>query len=123
MPRFSRFSRHLIALAAVCVMYAGPVVACVCTAQAAMEMPCCPDQQASDHSNCTLPDSVVGDVCDPVPADVLSGGSFDLSPPVAIFAGLLPLWSSARPPPVPIPTRSLTNHSPPIYLVTLRLRH
>jgi hypothetical protein len=120
----SRFSRLLVALAAVCVMYAGPVAACVCSGQAvATEMPCCPDQQP-DHSNCTLPDSQVGAACDPVPADLLSAGSLDLSAPVAISSILLPLWSAAGPPPVPIPARHQPRHSSlPIYLVTLRLRN
>src|SRR5882672_1507657 len=103
-------------------MYAGPVAACVGCAHAATEMPCCPDQ-APDHSNCALPDSQAGTVCDPVPAQLLAGGSFDLSVPVAISNAVVPLWSAARAPPVPIPIRRLANHSPPIYLVTLRLRN
>jgi hypothetical protein len=123
MLRLSRFSRLLLTLAALCVMYAGPVAACVCAMDSATDMPCCPDQQGSDQSNCIQPDAQAGTVCDPVPAHALTSVSFDLSLPAANFASPLALWSAHGPPTVPIPIRYRVPDSPPIYLVTLRLRN
>jgi len=124
MARFSRFSRLLLALAALCVMYAGPVAACVCAMDyAADEMPCCPDQQGSNQSNCNQPDAQASTVCDPVPVDAVTSVPLDSSLPVAIFASPPPLWSAHGPPRVPIPIRHRIVDSQPIYLVTLRLRN
>jgi hypothetical protein len=123
MIRCSRLSRLLIALAMFCVMYAGPVAACVCVMDSMSDMPCCPDQQGPDQSNCIQPDAQVGSVCDPVPADTLTSASFDFSVPAAIFAAPLPLWSARDPPRVPIPSTHRLPDTRPIYLTTLRLRN
>ncbi|HEX5059408.1 MAG TPA: hypothetical protein VFV99_08620, partial [Kofleriaceae bacterium] len=118
----SRLSRVLILLAAAGVAYAGPVAACLCVDGPADEMPCCPDDvQQQDHSNCPQPDSEVAVACDTVPADLLPAGTQDLSPPVAISAALPP-WAVHGPPVWSITTSPPHHHSPPIYLVTLRLR-
>jgi hypothetical protein len=122
MFRVSHVSRLLIALTALCVMYAGPVAACACAMKSATDMPCCPDQQGSDQSTCVQPDAQAGTVCAPVSADALTSVSFDFSLPAANFASPLPLWSVHGPPRVPIPIRYQTPDSTPVYLVTLRLR-
>jgi hypothetical protein len=122
MFRLTRVSRLLLALSAFCVMYAGPVAACVCAMKSATDMACCPDQQGSAHSNCIQPDAQAGTVCDPVSANALTSVSFDFSLPVANFASPLPLWSVHGPPRVPIPIRYQAPDSTPVYLVTLRLR-
>jgi hypothetical protein len=59
--------------------------------------------------------------CDPVPADVLSAGTPDLSPPIAISAALAP-WSVHGPAASAIATAPPPHDVPPIYLITLRLR-
>jgi hypothetical protein len=118
----SRFARTLILLAVAGVAYAGPVAACVCAADAMDEMPCCPDNlQHHGQSNCPQPDSGVNAVCDPAPADFLSAGSLDLSLPIAISAALR-LWFVPGPPISSIATSPSPHDSPPIYLITGRLR-
>ena len=118
----SRLSRLLILLAAAGVAYAGPVAACLCVAEPMDEMPCCPDDaQQQDHSNCAQPDSAVSAACDPVPTDLLPVGTQDLSPPIAISAALPPR-SVRGPPASSIATPPPHHDSPPIYLLTLRLR-
>ena len=121
MFRFARFSRLLLALTALCVMYAGPVAACVCAMDSATDMACCPDQQGSAHSNCIQADAQAG-TCTPVSASALTSASFDFSLPAAIFASAVPLWSAHGPPRVPIPIRYQAPDSTPVYLATLRLR-
>jgi hypothetical protein len=97
--RFSRSFNWLIAIAALCVAYAGPVAACVCAKGVPMEMPCCPDQHGSNHSNCDQPDSHAATVCSPVPAHALSSVSFDVFFPVAKlrcgFAALVRSWPAS----------------------------
>jgi hypothetical protein len=118
----ARFSRILILLAVAAVVYAGPVAACVCAAELAPEMSCCPDDaQQQDRSDCMQSDSAASAVCDPVPADLLAAGMPDLSPPIAIAAAPPP-WSVHGPPPAALATSPPPHDSPPVYLVTLRLR-
>lgn len=121
-PMLTRFTRALILLAAAGAVYAGPVAACLCVAEPMEAMPCCPDDaQQQDHSNCAQPDSELNAACDPVPADILSAGTQDLSPPIAIFGALAP-WSVHGPPVSAIATSPPPHNFPPIYLITLRLR-
>jgi hypothetical protein len=115
---FSRWSRCLIALIAFCVMYAGPVAACVCAMDSMSAMPCCPDQGPSD---CVQPDSQVSGACDPISADALTGVPFDLSPPLMMVVSLRPS-DYGGPPRVPIPARQQRSNGTPVYLATLRLR-
>jgi hypothetical protein len=122
MVHLSRISRLLVALAAFCVLYAGPVAACVCAMDSMPEMPCCPDQ-GPDVSDCAQPDAQVGSACDPLSADALTSASFDFVGLPAWVAAPIRLWSTNGPPRVPIPDRHLIRHDPPLYLVTLRLRN
>ncbi len=122
MCRLARVSRLLLALTAFCVMYAGPLAACVCAMDSAADMACCPDQPGSAHSNCIQPDAQAGTVCAPVSANALTSASFDFSLAAAIFALPAPLWSVHGPPRVPIPIRYQAPDSPQVFLVTLRLR-
>ena len=123
MFRFPRSFKWLVAVAALCVAFAGPVAACACAKGTPMEMPCCPDQHGSNQSNCDQPDAHAAAVCNPLPAHALSSVSFDVFFPAANFAAASPLWSAHGPPPVPIPHRQSVHASAPIYLVTLRLRN
>lgn len=117
----TRFVRALILLAAAGVAYAGPVTACLCVTEPMERMPCCPDDaRQQDQAPCALPDSAAAVACDPVPTDLLAAAQ-DLSPPVAVSAGLV--LPSVHGPPVSSLATSLPPHdSPPIYLTTLRLR-
>jgi len=117
----TRFSRALILLAAAGVAYAGPVAACLCVTEAMEQMPCCPDDaRQQDQAPCAQPDSAAAVACDPVPTDLLATVQ-DLSPPVAISAGLV-LPSVHGPPASSLASSPPPHDSPPIYLTTLRLR-
>ncbi len=116
----TRFARALILFAAAGVVYAGPVAACLCVADATEQMPCCPDDVRQDQAPCAQPDSAVAVACDPVPTDLLAAAQ-DLSPPVAVSAGLV-LPSVHGPPASSLATSLPPHDSPPIYLTTLRLR-
>lgn len=117
-----RFARQILILAALGVLYAGPVSACACPHQVSHSMPCCPDDMpAPDQPNCAQPaPTATYNVCDPVPADTLSAGTigFQLPPPADIYS-ILP-----APPFEPIARAPATQsfRPPPIYLITLRLR-
>jgi hypothetical protein len=100
---FSRWSRFLIALIAFCVMYAGPVAACICAMNSMSAMPCCPDQ-GPDASDCVQPDSQVSGACDPISADALTSVPFDFAPPLMVVVSL-ELSDYGGPPRVPIPAR------------------
>ena len=117
---FSRWSRCLLALIAFCVMYAGPVAACVCAMDSMSAMPCCPDQ-GPDASDCVQPDGDVSGTCDPISADALASVPFDLAPPLILVVslGLSEYGGRLR---VPIPTRHQNTNDTPVYLATLRLR-
>ena len=117
---FSRWSRCLIALIAFCVVYAGPVAACVCAMDSMSAMPCCPDQ-GPDASNCVQPDSQVSGACDPISADALTSVSFDLAPPLMLVL-LVRFSDYGGPPRVPLPTWHQASNDTPVYLATLRLR-
>jgi hypothetical protein len=117
---FSRWSRCLVALIAFCVMYAGPVAACVCAMDSMSAMPCCPDQ-GPDASDCVQPDGQVSGACEPISADALTSVPFDLAPPLLLVASLS-LSDYGGPPRVPIPTRQQEKNDTPVYLATLRLR-
>jgi hypothetical protein len=117
---FSRSYRCLIALIACCVMYAGPVAACVCAMDSMSAMPCCPDQ-APEASDCDQPDGPVGGACDPISADALTSVPFDLSPPLMLVVSVR-LSDRGGPPRVPPPTWHQKSNDTPVYLATLRLR-
>lgn len=116
---FSRSYRCLIALIAFCVLYAGPVAACVCAMDSMNAMPCCPDQ-GPDASDCAQPDSQVNRTCDPISADALTSVPFDLAPPLMLVVSVR-LSDYGGPPRVPLQTWHKTNDTP-VYLATLRLR-
>jgi hypothetical protein len=120
----SRFARVLTVLATMAVLYTGPVAACICVDEPMPEMPCCPDDpQDSDQATQMPADLASYSDCTFVPADLLPSGPQDLPPPVAISSAVPPEWWP-RAPPEPWVRRSPTRYpSPPIYLVTLRLRN
>src|SRR5512134_1479527 len=117
---FSRRSRCLIALIAFCVMYAGPVAACVCAMDSMSAMPCCPDQ-GPDAADCVQPDSQVSGACDPISADALTSVPFDLAPSLMLVTSVR-LGDCGGPPRVPLPTWHQASNNTPVYLATLRLR-
>jgi hypothetical protein len=120
----SRFARALTVLAAMAVLYAGPIAACICVDEPMPAMPCCPDDlQDSDQATQLPADLASYSDCTFVPADLLPSGPQDLPSPIAISSAIPPEWSP-RAPPEPRIHRSPTHcYSPPIYLVTLRLRN
>ena len=120
----SRFARALTVLAAIAVLYAGPIAACICVDQPMPELPCCPDDPRDSDQAAQLPADLASySGCTFVPADLLPSGPQDLPSPVAISSAIPPEWSP-RTPPEPRVRRSPTHyHFPPIYLVTLRLRN
>ena len=106
------------------ILCSGPVAACVCAEEPAPAMPCCPDDpQSLDHSKHGQPNSVIDTACDPMSADLLSAGSQDLPPPIGISSATQPPWSTHGPPSPRILALQQPYDSPPIYLVTLRLRN
>lgn len=119
-----RFARVLTVLAAMGILYSGPVAACICIDEPMPEMPCCPDDpQDSDRATHLPADLASYSNCAFVPSDLLPSGAQDLPSPVAISSAVPPEWSP-RAPPEPWVRRSLADYpSPPIYLVTLRLRN
>ena len=116
----SRSYRCLVALIAFCILYAGPVAACVCAMDSMSAMPCCPDQ-GPDASDCAQPDSQVSGACDPISASALTSVPFDLTPPLMLVVPL-GLSDYGGAPRVPIPTRQRKSNDTPVYLVTLRIR-
>ncbi len=117
---FSRSYRCLAALIVLCVMYAGPVAACVCSMDSMSAMPCCPDR-GPDASDCVQLDSQVSGACDTVSVDTLTSVQLDLAPPLMLVVSLR-LSDYGGPPRVPIPTRQQQTNDTPVYLATLRLR-
>jgi hypothetical protein len=110
----------LIALGILC---SGPVAACVCPDEPVHAMPCCPDDVGSpDQSRHDQPDSMSAADCAPQSADLLVVGSQDVPPPVGISGGAPPPRLTHDPPPTRVLAVQQPYDSPPIYLVTLRLR-
>jgi hypothetical protein len=116
----SRSYRCLVVVIAFCVLYAGPVAACVCAMDSMSAMPCCPDQ-GPDASDCAQPDSQVSGACDPISADALTSVPFDLVPPPMLVVAVRPS-DYGGPPRVLIPTQQQKANDTPVYLATLRLR-
>jgi hypothetical protein len=82
-------------------------------------MPCCPDQ-GPDASDCVQPDGQVSGACDPISADALTSGPFDLALPLILVVSVR-LTDHGGPPKVPLPTWHPSTDTP-VYLATLRLR-
>ena len=116
----SRSYRCLVALIAFCLMYAGPVAACVCALDSMSAMPCCPDH-GPDPSDCAQPDSQVSGACDPISADALTSIPYDLTPPLMLVVSLY-VSDYGGPPRVPLPRWHDRANDTPVYLATLRLR-
>jgi hypothetical protein len=117
-----RFASPILVLGALGILFSGPVAACVCADEPVAPMPCCPEDGGSaghaDHG--VLPD--VDRACDPQSADALRPGSPDLPQPV-VFANELPFWHTSDAPAQPPLVEPAPYNSPPIYLLTLRLRN
>jgi hypothetical protein len=119
----NRHLRGVIILAAAAVLlHAGPVAACVCADAPAPSMPCCPDEpQGSTHGDHGLAAEGYS-ACEVAPAAVVGTGKQELPAPIGIASVAPPLW--AHGPPDAQPSASPAPYeSPPIYLVTLRLRN
>ena len=120
-----RFGQAIVLLLAMSILYSGPVAACVCADEApAPAMPCCPDDpQSSDHTNLAHPGFAFDAACEPAAADLLPAGSQDIPAPVVISSGAPPAWLTHGPPAAPVLVFPEPFDTPPIYLVTLRLRN
>ena len=119
----SRLARTLVIVVVAAILHAGPVAACVCADQMPPDMPCCPDQpQDARHFNAGLPNSM--DVaCSPVAAELLQSGTQDLPAPAALPTSIRRAWITHGPPPLALRPPAVPHDTPPIYLVTLRLRN
>jgi hypothetical protein len=113
----------LVIVVVAAILHAGPVAACVCADQMPPDMPCCPDQpQDTGHSNVGLPHSM-NVVCSPVSADLVPAGTQDLPAPLALPTSIPPAWMTHGPPLLALRAPPVPHDTPPIYLVTLRLRN
>ena len=117
-----RLGRTVVLLLTLGVLYSGPVAACVCADDLMPAMPCCPDQPDFGHSGLGLLDSHVT-ACNPAPANLLPAASPELPAAIAISSAAPPGWPTHGPPPILVPADPGPHISPPIYLVTLRLRN
>jgi hypothetical protein len=117
------FQRFVIAFA-VSLFVVGPVAACICIdgPMAMADMPCCPDGPM-DGSDFDTPGPFFTDVaCDFVPGNPIPASPTDL-PAALVGASHFPAPVNARaPPPVLAPPERYSDSSPPIYLITLRIR-
>jgi len=119
----SRLARTLVIVVVAAILHAGPVAACVCADQMPPEMPCCPDQpQDTGHFNAGLPHSLDA-TCSPVATELLSVGTQDLPAPLALPTSIPGAWMTHGPPPLALRPPPAPHNTPPIYLVTLRLRN
>jgi hypothetical protein len=118
-----RLKGLLILAAAAVLLHAGPVAACVCADAPAPAMPCCPDEpQGSTHGDHGLATTERYSACEVSAAELLVGSSPELPAPIWIAAEGPPLWTHG-PPVAQTAARPAAYESPPIYLVTLRLRN
>jgi hypothetical protein len=119
----NRFTRILLVGAAAVLLHVGPVAACVCTDAPAPSMPCCPDEpEGKGHGDHGYPATEGYSACELVAVDVAGASKQELPAPICIASAPSPLWVHG-PPVVRQATQQAPYESPPIYLVTLRLRN
>jgi hypothetical protein len=117
-----RLEQAILVVAALGILYSGPLAACVCADPPPASMPCCADDpQPSAHADHhSQPD--VQAACDPLAADALPPSSPDFPQTLALWNDV-PLWLASDPPARAQQVELPPYASPPIYLVTLRLRN
>ena len=121
---FSRFRRTFAICTAVGVLCAGPIAACICVDEPMPAMPCCPDEPQDSKQTTHAPADLASySDCAVVPADLLPPGPQDFPSPIAISSAAAPEWLPRAPPAVWLPRSREPYVSPPIYLVTQRLRN
>jgi hypothetical protein len=112
-----RYKAPILVLAALGVLFAGPVAACLCVDE---PMPCCPDEpEPAQHPNDACATHVAAP-CEATPPETLLPSAPDSPQPAASVA---PAWYEHAPPVTAAPPTPEPYASPPIYLVTLRLRN
>jgi hypothetical protein len=115
--------RSTIAFLAAWLLVAGPVAACICVDTQMAEMPCCPDSSMSDESPMPDFDAPAADLtCQPVSASPLPASPNDLPAALPFVTLSYPDFAPRAPPAYLRPVYRAADTSPPIYLVTLRLR-
>jgi hypothetical protein len=115
--------RSTIAFLAAGLLVAGPVAACICVDTQMAEMPCCPDGSMGDESPMSDFDAqAVDPACQPVSASPLPAGPKDLPAALPFVTLSYPDFAPRAPPACLGPHDRAADTSPPIYLVTLRLR-
>ena len=114
-----RFVNPILILAALGVLCSGPVAACVCADEPMPAMPCCPDDPQPSYPD-DGSDAQVAAACDPLAADVLAPSLPDYAQPAAVAVAP---WITHAPASLPRAAAPEPYASPPIYLVTLRLRN
>jgi len=113
----------MIAFLATGLVVAGPVAACICVDDNMAEMPCCPDGSMGDESPMTDFDAQAADMaCQLVPASPLPSSPHDLPEAPLVVDLAYPDFAPRAPPTCLRPDYRGATTSPPIYLVTLRLR-
>lgn len=118
-----RFGRIVVTCVVMGLLYTGPVAACICVGEPMPDMRCCPDEPQGQDQTTPKPTNLASHTsCAFVPADLLPSSSPDLPTPIAITFAPLPEWSPRAPPSAWSPASPEPHDSPPIYLVTLRLR-
>jgi len=114
-----RLANSMLLLTALGVLCSGPVAACVCADEPMPSMPCCPDDPEPMHPSHGGFGAQIAAACDPLPADILAPSMPELPQLAAVAA---PLWITHAPASLPYAAAPEPNASPPLYLLTLRLR-
>ena len=118
-----RLHRTLIASMLLGILCTGPVAACICADVPMPPMPCCPDDAGSGHDHHALGAAAGDENCDATSIEQVSGAKYGSLPLMAAASHAAPIARLPRPTRLSSAPRPKPHPSPPIYLVTLRLRH
>jgi hypothetical protein len=119
----SRLHRTLVAFMMLGILCTGPVAACICADAPMPPMPCCPDDAGSGHDHHALGAAADDAGCAATSIEQASGAKYDGMPLMAAVSHAAPIATLPRPIRLSSAPRLKPHPSPPIYLVTLRLRH
>ena len=115
-----RFTGPILVLATLGALFAGPATAYLCADQPMPPMPCCPDEpEPSQHPNDGCATQIAA-ACEATGTEALVPSAPDSPQPAA---GVASVWYELTPLALPVAPIPEPHASPPIYLVTLRLRN
>lgn len=115
-----RYAAPTLVLAMLGALFAGPAAACLCADEPMPAMPCCPDEPEPSHQPKDACATQVAATCEAMGVDALLPSTPDSPQPATGIATARYEHTPSLSPAVPIPEPYA---SPPIYLVTLRLRN